>query len=587
MKNFTKPTSCKAQEKFVVFLLSFLLMTLISFQGFGQNWEGDVDSDWNDPLNWAGDSGPTGDVVIDPANYTNAPEIILAPSAWTIKKVTVLNGGTLLLANNLSIQDDFTVDGNDTSTPSVTMTGGTLDINGGTKKLDIKKGGIFNLSGGTINTKDFIMDGNGNILTAMNMSGGSIDIAGKVDIKNRAIFTITGGDLTSAGDITIEQASFFMTEDDGISSVNANGKLTVKCGNEANAKFIVAAGSFALADDLEINGDKGEGRYSAMVEVSGGSFTANATTAFKNKAGDVATFKVTGGTATFAGQVNGSNGTIDFEVSSGALIFQENLVMDDANDMMTQTGGTIQFEGGDKDWTLNGTFISTGGNVTFNDATNTDLTGTGTFNFFDVIINSGKIVTQAPANINVAGDWTNSGGTFNEGLNKVTFNGSKNQTITNTSVETFYGFALDKSAGTLTLDDNVIIDNTLTMTQGQLSTGSNRLTLGTGAGVGEGGTLTYTGGQISGEFERWIETLLTGTDFFFPTGNGSETGMTLNFTNLTGGSLIAEFFNTDPGDNSMTWLLTEASLDIEPQFPEGYWQVPQLTYWQALIMMYA
>ena len=52
-----------------------------------KNWEGDVDSDWNDPNNWAGNVGPVlgEDVVIDPANYTNAP-VISINSIFTFDK---------------------------------------------------------------------------------------------------------------------------------------------------------------------------------------------------------------------------------------------------------------------------------------------------------------------------------------------------------------------------------------------------------------------------------------------------------------------------------------------------------------------
>lgn len=560
--------SAGAVSKALIFFLLFSTTAL-----FAQtNWEGDVDSDWNNGLNWVGDVLPADgtDVVIDATIYTNAPDISVN-STFSPGKVTIQNGGVLSISADLTTSDNFQIDGNNATNPSVTMTTGTLAIGA---KTDIKKGGVFNISGGVITSADdFKLDGNGNNTTKINMTGGTITGSDKVDIKKKGIFTMSGGTLTSTAEFKIDNGIFIINEDDGTSTVTASANFTIKTSGGKSLTYM-SAGTFDVTGDLTLDGNKKGGAGSAAVTVAGGTFTANALTLFSKEDGDSAVFKVSGGTATLVGVVEDNfnadptkDGTIDIVVEGGTLIFQDDLVMDETDDQMTQTGGTIQFEGGDKDWTLNGDFTSTGGNVTFNDATKTELIGIGTYNFFDIIINSGRTVNQLTSNINVAGDWTNNGGTFNEGLSKVTFNGSGAQTITNTLVETFYEFTLDKAAETLSLADNVIISATLTMSQGQLDASSNRLTLGTG--LGNEGTLSYTAGQIEGQFERWINN--TATDYLFPLGIGSATRMNLNFTNLTGGSIISEFFSADPGGSGLP--LAEAGLTIDPQYPEGYWQV--------------
>ncbi|MCP4461090.1 MAG: hypothetical protein GY816_24180 [Cytophagales bacterium] len=59
----------------------WVLFIVLSFPIFVSaatvNWIGDVSSGWNDPNNWAGNTlfANGDDVVIDPANYTNAPVI--------------------------------------------------------------------------------------------------------------------------------------------------------------------------------------------------------------------------------------------------------------------------------------------------------------------------------------------------------------------------------------------------------------------------------------------------------------------------------------------------------------------------------
>ena len=171
--------------------------------------------------------------------------------------------------------------------------------------------------------------------------------------------------------------------------------------------------------------------------------------------------------------------------------------------------------------------------------------------------------------IYLAGNWTNTG-TFTERSGEVFFDGSGTQSITNTLGETFYDLTINKSAGTLILNNNVIASNILKMTAGNINTGTNTLTLGTG--TGNVGTLTYTSGCIIGKFERW-KAASTG-NILYPVGTANYCrSANVNFpVNPTGGSLIGEFITTDPGSSGLP--LSEAGLtpdSIRNTFTEGYW----------------
>jgi len=196
-----------------------------------------------------------------------------------------------------------------------------------------------------------------------------------------------------------------------------------------------------------------------------------------------------------------------------------------------------------------------------------DLTISGS-----LTIISGTLETDAANDydLNIAGDFTNTG-TFNENLSTVTFDGTGSQTITNSSGETFYDLTINKSSGTLTLADDVIASNTLTMTAGTIDAGSNTLTLGTG--TGNEGTYSYTAGQIIGQFERWIANTTTSTDIDFPVGTSSNSRVvTINFSGINvGGTVLFKFVDSDPGNSGLS--LVDGAVTIYNTFVDGYWDM--------------
>lgn len=168
----------------------------------------------------------------------------------------------------------------------------------------------------------------------------------------------------------------------------------------------------------------------------------------------------------------------------------------------------------------------------------------------------------------IKGNWTNSG-TFIPGNENVTFDGGFDQSITNTTSETFYNLTVDKSDGVLTMNDDVVVTNTLTMTSGDISTGINVLTLGDA--ITNVGTLSppAPGGSIIGSFERWIAGT-NGESPLFPVGTTTLPLLAQpTFATNTGGSVIVSFVEANPGNEGLS--LDDNGTTVYNTFVEGYW----------------
>jgi hypothetical protein len=135
------------------------------------------------------------------------------------------------------------------------------------------------------------------------------------------------------------------------------------------------------------------------------------------------------------------------------------------------------------------------------------------------------------------------------------------------------GVIIDNASG-VTLDADRTISSTLTMTSGNITTGTYILTLGTSTSVL--GTLSYSSGNIIGTFKRWFANA-TVSNVYFPVGTSSTINMvTLSFTGApsAGGSLTAKFIASDPGTNGTTYITDDAgSYIIDTYSQRGYWQI--------------
>ncbi len=95
-------------------------------------------------------------------------------------------------------------------------------------------------------------------------------------------------------------------------------------------------------------------------------------------------------------------------------------------------------------------------------------------------IGTSTVLNSNTHDLTISGNWTNNGD-FTEGSRRVTFNGTNNQTFTNPLNETFYNLTISNSGSSgnnnLILSNTVTCSNSLTMTSGNINTGSNVMIL--------------------------------------------------------------------------------------------------------------
>ncbi|MGN6645069.1 MAG: hypothetical protein ACTHJT_00955, partial [Cytophaga sp.] len=175
--------------------------------------------------------------------------------------------------------------------------------------------------------------------------------------------------------------------------------------------------------------------------------------------------------------------------------------------------------------------------------------------------------------MSLQGNWSNEGAL--SGTGTIVFNGTNNQTISNSSGETFYNMTTAKSSGYLTLNNNVTVSNTLTMTNGQIDANLQVLTIGTS--TSSVGALSYAGGFVfNGFVSRWISA--TGVAVLFPMGiqyGSYYAPLTITFNNLTAGALMVRF-PPIPGTTNNGLPLVDGGTTVYNTFGQGFYSLTPL-----------
>lgn len=181
--------------------------------------------------------------------------------------------------------------------------------------------------------------------------------------------------------------------------------------------------------------------------------------------------------------------------------------------------------------------------------------------------------------INIAKNWNNTTGEYVAKGNTVTFDGSTGSHDVNTQTivtnnSDFYNATFINPNGYIISTDTCTVENTLTMTAGNYTTGSNILELGVSAS--SRGTLTRTSGTVIGYFKRWF-TNATISDVLFPLGTATyyRPGL-LSFSSApaSGGSVTGTHIATDAGiynSHLSTTPLVETSDSLKSILTDGYW----------------
>lgn len=366
---------------------------------------------------------------------------------------------------------------------------------------------------------------------------GGVNITSNGDVTG----TSTGNDITSTGDVILNKvishtsltltaqttAALSLSGTGGVPNLTNTSTLT-------NTGNITVSGTLTTSATLTNNGT-----------LTGATVTANNTLTNNSILNITSTINGTNNMV-----VNGATGTINF---TGCTVSK---TID-----FTTTGNTLKIDNTSASCGASWAFTAIAKNQTFyNLIISNTAAKKSSSSFFinnDLTIQSGAVLDVATNgnDIVIGGNWINndgSAGSFLQGTRRVSFGGSSNQTITNTSGETFYHLMVNNAGGEVILGGSAVtttVSNLLTMTLGNINLNGNTLTLGTAAATP--GTLTYTDGIIytntaSGGFTRWVSTgsSLSATTGLFPIGSSTEYApmvITSTAAPTTGGTITAYY----------------------------------------------
>lgn len=227
------------------------------------------------------------------------------------------------------------------------------------------------------------------------------------------------------------------------------------------------------------------------------------------------------------------NGTLSMEetaVISGTPAYGANATLQ-YNTSTSRTCGT--------EWIT--PFAATGGVIISN-------TGAITLNAAKVLnapleIQASATLSSGNFSLTLNNHFTNDG-TFTPGSGTVTLSGSSNQNLAGTSAITFNNLTVNNSAGiTLSGSTDEIVNGSLTLSNGKITTGSNVLQLGNSATISGAGSTRY----INGNLKKGIAANTTSINFEIGD-NDAYAPVVLTFTGSTNsvGSITA---STNPSDH--------------------------------------
>ncbi len=247
-------------------------------------------------------------------------------------------------------------------------------------------------------------------------------------------------------------------------------------------------------------------------------------------------------------------------------------------DIYNEGGGTVELFPGWRSSRLlrTDTLLLRSGSVLSTSTTTNVLTSAGR-----TVLNAGGIYRILASSVNFSANFTNNGTVeyASSGAQtvsdrtyiKVVFANSGTKTWTLTSNRTVDTLEMNGAASLTVSSASAYIlsaSRRLSMSGGNISTGTNTLALGTSSA--QRGSLTHTSGGVIGPFKRFFAAV-TVNDNLFPVGIGSHLrSAILDVTSVpAAGSVTARFIASDPGSSGLP--LDDAGYSVTNVSPEGYW----------------
>lgn len=450
-------------------------------------------------------------------------------------------GAVSNIANNMDIQNTAFLNNN-----SVLTVGNMLTYSSSastTLNDSIATGGIT-LSAGTLNTGGYSINVNG--------SGGWSKASGATFTPSTGTVYFTGTSAQTLGGTSASQTFNSLCVNKAAGTVTVGGSTTTL---NIGGDMILNAGVLDKGTAANINMTGGN-----WVN-NGGSFTPGTGTVTFNSTSIDQAVQGAASSETFNNVTMSKSGyTLAIGGSITTVSVGGNLTLS-AGTFSAGTGTTINMTGGN--WTNNGASVTPGTSlVSFTGSSAQAINGTATSQTFnkltvnktsnstlsvsgsttsltlnaDITLAAGTFDKGTAANIYVAGNWVNNGGSFTFGTGTVHFNSSTAQIINGTATsQVFYKINLNKPLEDLTISGStsiVMVMDSLILNGGRIVTGANRISISATGKVVGANSAKY----IYGNEELYVPNTLTPSRTFDIGDGSSYAPVTVDFTGTTSGS---------------------------------------------------
>ncbi|MGH9928491.1 MAG: DUF4214 domain-containing protein [Pyrinomonadaceae bacterium] len=393
-----------------------------------------------------------------------------------------LSAGTFTAPATMNVGGDWTEAAGTTFTPgsgTVTFNGGVAQALNGTAATQVFNNFVVNKGGGTLT--------GGGSTTALTINGGVTLTAGTFKAGTLTGITLNNGDWANNGGTFTPDSSVVSFTNTGAGQ-NINGSATTQTFNGITVA--------KTAQTLAVGGSTTTLTLNGTMTLTSGTFDK----------GTAAAINVGGNWTNNGGTFTPGLGTVTFNSTTAAQSINGSALTQTFNNLTeNKTGQTLSV-----------------------------AASTTTLNVNDLTITVGVFAAGTATNINVGGNWTNSGGTFSAGSGTVTFNGNGNsQTLSGSN--TFNNLTINHTnANSVSASgSNLTVLGLLRVQSGTFTSSSTFANVQIDAGT----TLAGTNGTTMNVSGNWTNN--GGT--FTPNGN------TVNFNGsaaqVIGGTAASQTFN--------------------------------------------
>ena len=487
---------------------------------------------------------------------------MVAPTAVQ-GNLTVSVGATLQLPTST-----LTLNGNIINNGTLDGAPGTLILNGTAKTIT-----------GGFTIKELIVNGEYNVISGNLTINDNIDVSATGDFDVGGTSTTVHGNLTNSGILfssgittftglqaqTIQLNNSISSTSTGVVNfngsvspiLNSNTSPTLATVNINNTAPINPSQAWTVAVSMNVaagatwnggalNHVMGRNFVNNGTVTSSGTLSFIPTAPFPNATINLGNNFITTGTVVFGGTVpitlvdnTPSFTSVDITNTAATGLtaatnwtVAENLFIGAGAEFKAGTGLTHTISG---EWTNNGTFSGGTSSVIFNSNTGLDeITGSGINNFYNITFDVGSSM-DVTSDIFVSRNFTNNATALNLTNADVSFTSATPSVIDGTTITDFSELVIDKTASSVRLDNDIIVEQLLTLTNGTLNLNANELSITSSSAT----AITRTNGYILSEDNAYnsLVNWAIGTDanpHIFPFGNSTSDYIPFTFDLSTG-----------------------------------------------------